>query len=106
MVEYINYTTANISGFAQGYDYSSQVLQDGTSIHSSDLFGMLVLFGIFMVFTGLSIKLGSERAILYGSLLTSVSAALMVSGGLLTPIWLALPFSVLIISAFIWSPKS
>ena len=106
MVEYINYTISNVSGFAEGYDYSSQILQDGTSIHSADLFGMLVLFGIFMVFTGVSIKLGSERAILYGALITSVSAALMVSGGLLTPIWLALPFSILIISAFVWSPKS
>jgi predicted MFS family arabinose efflux permease len=106
MVDYINYTNANITSFAGGYDYAASVLTTGTGIHSADLFSMLVLFGIFMVFTGISMKYNSDRAILYGSFMSCVACALMVSGNMLNPIWAAIPFGIFLISLFIWGAKS
>lgn len=106
MVTYINYTNPNISSFAAGYDYGATIMGEGTGIHSQDLFSMLVLFGIFMLFTGISIKYNSERALLYGSFMSCIAAAIMVSGNLLTPLWIALPFSIFLIAIFVWGSKT
>jgi len=106
MVNYINYTTANISGFAQGYDYASQVMYDGTGGLSHDIFGLLVLFGIFMIFTGISMKFNQERAMLYGLFITCVATALMVSGNMFSPIWAVIPYSLFLVALFVWGSKS
>jgi predicted MFS family arabinose efflux permease len=106
MVTYINYTVANVSGFAQSYDYASQVMYTGTGGMSHDIFGLLVLFGIFMVFTGISMKFNQERAFLYGLFITCIATSIMVSGQLLNPIWAAVPFSLFLISLFVWGSKS
>jgi hypothetical protein len=106
MVDYINYTTANISGFAQGFDYGSQIMFEGTGGMSHDIFGLLVLFGIFMVFTGITMKFNQERAVLYGLFVSCIATALMVSGGMLSPLWSAIPYTMFLIALFIWSSKS
>lgn len=106
MTNYINYTVANVSSFAGAYDYASTVLQQGSGVFSPDLFAMLVLFGIFMVFTGISIKYNQERAVLYGSFMTVIASSLMVSGGLLSPLWSVLPLSIFLVALFIWGAKS
>lgn len=106
MVEYINYTNANISSFAGGYDYGSTILFEGTGGLSHDIFGLLVLFGIFMVFTGVTAKYNQERAVLYGSFVTCIATSIMVSGQLLDPIWSAIPYSIFLISLFVWGSKS
>ena len=89
MVNYINYTTANISSFAGGYDYGAAVLQSATGF-GGDVFAIFVLFGIFLVFTGITMRLGQERAFLYSSFITVIATAIMVSGGFLNPLWAAI----------------
>ena len=106
MVNYINYSNANVTGFAQGYDYGSLIMYQGTNGLSYDIFSMLVLFGIFLVFTGVTAKYNQERAVLYGSFVTCISASLMVSGGLLNPLWSAIPFSIFLVALFVWGSKS
>jgi hypothetical protein len=106
MVNYINYTTANISGFAQGYDYGAQLMFEGTGGLSHDIFGFLILFGIFMVFTGITMKFNQERAFLFGSFVSCIAAAIMVSGGFMNPFLMAIPLSVFLIALFTWVSKS
>lgn len=106
MVNYVNYTSANISGFAQGYDYGSTLMFEATGGLSHDIFGLLVLFGIFMAFTGITMKFNQERAVLYGLFVTCIATALMVSGALLNPLWAAIPYSLFLIALFVWTSKS
>jgi hypothetical protein len=105
MTNYINYSTANISGFAQGYDYGGTIMNQGTGL-GTDMFSLLILFGIFMVFTGISMKFNQERAFLYGLFVTCVATSLLISGQLLNPLWAAIPFSLFLIALFVWGAKS
>jgi hypothetical protein len=88
MVTFVNYAnTSNVTGFASAISFASSGMQQATGF---DIFGPLTLAFIFIAFYIISAKTGSERALLFSSFMSMITAFIMVSGGILAPQWLIL----------------
>ena len=85
MVNYTNYSDANITGFTGLFNYTATIMKEGTGV---DLFVPNFIVLIFFIFFSVSIALGFARALSYSLFMCSISIFLLVAAALVDPIYL------------------
>ena len=88
---------SNITGFDSAFDYA------GASVNASvgyDAFAPAMLILVFLGFYMVGSKYTQERAMLFASFMTTITAFIMVSGSFLQPMWMLLPMFVFIGAVF------
>lgn len=98
-IDYVNYSTANVTGVGQAFDYSKTVMTQATG--SSDAFGLMLLGTIFICFYVIGSRYTQERALVYSTFMLVVVAFLMVSGNFLDTKWLILSIIGLLVAVYL-----